>query len=393
MKKKMTALLLAMTLLLTWGTAVSAADAEPKTYGEILFDLGLVKGTDAGLEEDKELNRAQMIAILNRLSEREGEAAFTPPVTPTFSDVPKNHWAYADIEKAYHNGVTTGIGGGKFGAGNKITYQQAVTLLARVAGFDINYANAVEEGWEIGIALIGEKAPTANLFRGDVFELMVWTLVTSQGEDEEIFLIHSIPSISSAKREVFLNMDPLSMYNPMMPVFEYGALINNYEGDDKFIADAAQKQEQYMTEAAKVIGAFKGVGEEVDFAAFFKAAAAGGQAIALPYDWSVYSYDEEIGEFGYWGSTYAELTADGMLSGDVQATEGGDYFEAANPVVWKYASVQVDGKAVDAYYVLMDIETYEGELETFELFVLVDDKGVYKAALVGVHGDGAYVRE
>lgn len=87
--------------------------AEVPTYGTLLHDMKLIGGTDKGLEEDKTLTRAQMMVILERLTV--AEADVTLPEEPTFTDVPKSHWAYTAVEKAFAEGVTTGVGEGTFG--------------------------------------------------------------------------------------------------------------------------------------------------------------------------------------------------------------------------------------------------------------------------------------
>ncbi len=389
-------LLTVVLLLMSMGTAAYAAEGEAKsmTHGEVLFELGLINGTNEGLQEDREINRAQMIAIVNRLSEREGDKPFAPPAVPTFSDVPKTHWAYADIEKAYANGVTTGIGQGKFGVGNKITHQQAVTLLARTAGYEIDYANAVEEGWDLGIWLDADKPATANLYRSDVFELMVSTLALSIDEEEELYFFHLIPSISQEHRDWLMSDANIYLYNPMMQDFVYEPIADSYSGDDEGYAEASRRQFEYTTEVAKVLELYKGARDEAAFDAFFKQASGGKSSIAMPYEWSSFELDGEWGEFGYYGSTRAELTADGVFAGTIEATEGNDYLEAETLSVWQYGTVTVDGKKVTPYYVLMELPLgFEDDFEFYELFVLVDDQGVYKAAAVGSHGDGVYVRK
>ncbi|MCR2805966.1 S-layer homology domain-containing protein [Paenibacillus soyae] len=390
MKNKLIAIMAALTLLMAWGSPAYAEDRI--TYGEALKELGLIQGTDQGLKEDAQLTREQMVTILARLSDREGQAAFTPPAVPSFSDVPKSHWAYSDIEKAYELGITTGIGGGKFGIGNKVTYQQAVTFLARVAGFDIDYANAIEQGAEIGINLVADKEATANLYRGDVFELMVWTLVVSTDDAGEELLIYLIPTIDPEVRDAFLDSNIFLYYNPMGAAYLYEAAEDAYEGDDEFLAEASLKQHQYTTQVAEVISAFVGSEKEVSYSDFFKAASKGGSVLEMPYDWAVYSEESEYEEFGIWGTSYINLDADGTLYGTVESTEGGADESASNPTVWQFGKTQVDGRSVDAYYVLMENEWSDGETGLVELFVLVDDKGVYKAAIIGSYGDGVYTR-
>ena len=51
---------------------------------------------------------------------------FAANSSPTFSDVPTNHWAYSYVERAADNGWVNGIGNGKFGVDNNVTYGDAV---------------------------------------------------------------------------------------------------------------------------------------------------------------------------------------------------------------------------------------------------------------------------
>ena len=50
---------------------------------------------------------------------------------PTFTDVPSNHWSYSYVEKAAENGWVSGIGNGKFGVDNQVTYAEFSTMLVR----------------------------------------------------------------------------------------------------------------------------------------------------------------------------------------------------------------------------------------------------------------------
>lgn len=51
--------------------------------------------------------------------------------TSKFSDVPTTHWAYSYVEKAAENGWVTGIGNGKFGVDQQVTYAELCTMLVR----------------------------------------------------------------------------------------------------------------------------------------------------------------------------------------------------------------------------------------------------------------------
>lgn len=50
---------------------------------------------------------------------------------PTFTDVPTTHWAYDFVEEAVENGWVAGIGDGKFGPDQSVTYAQFATMLVR----------------------------------------------------------------------------------------------------------------------------------------------------------------------------------------------------------------------------------------------------------------------
>lgn len=56
---------------------------------------------------------------------------FAASSSPTFSDVPATHWAYAYVEEAADNGWVNGIGNGKFGVDNNVTYGELALMLGR----------------------------------------------------------------------------------------------------------------------------------------------------------------------------------------------------------------------------------------------------------------------
>ena len=56
---------------------------------------------------------------------------FASAAGPTFSDVQPNHWAYSYVERAAEHGWVNGVGNGKFGAENQITYSEMSVLLMR----------------------------------------------------------------------------------------------------------------------------------------------------------------------------------------------------------------------------------------------------------------------
>lgn len=179
MKKLFCVLPFGLTLVLLMGMFSFAV--ETPTYGQLLFDLGIISGANGDLNEGGEIKREEMVVILNRLSaEYKNFQNYVAPKQPSFIDVPLTHWAYRDIEFALSNGLTSGVGNGKFGLGHKINYNQASLFLIRSLGHDtsdVRYDAAsasIMNNYGLGFMkhLDGEE----TLTRGAVFELLAKTL-------------------------------------------------------------------------------------------------------------------------------------------------------------------------------------------------------------------------
>ena len=56
---------------------------------------------------------------------------FAASGSPTFSDVPTTHWAYSYVERAADNGWVNGVGNGKFGVDQQVTYGELALMLGR----------------------------------------------------------------------------------------------------------------------------------------------------------------------------------------------------------------------------------------------------------------------
>ena len=95
-----------------------------------MVDKGVIKGyTATTFAPDGDLTRAQMATMLYRLAgspEVEGEC--------TFVDVAKDAWYVKEVTWAEKNGVVNGVGKGKFDPEGKITREQLVVMMHRLAG-------------------------------------------------------------------------------------------------------------------------------------------------------------------------------------------------------------------------------------------------------------------
>jgi hypothetical protein len=87
---------------------------------------GLFQGSDGKFMPTTGMNRAMFITVVWRLS---GSPKAT--TTSSFTDVSSGAWYKDALDWAVENGVTDGIGDGKFGPNNLITREQVATMLLR----------------------------------------------------------------------------------------------------------------------------------------------------------------------------------------------------------------------------------------------------------------------
>lgn len=79
----------------------------------------------------KPVTRAEMATILCNV---QGATVFLYTDDTLFSDVPASHWANRYVVKAADLGLVSGYGNRKFGPSDKVTYEQAVTMLVTASG-------------------------------------------------------------------------------------------------------------------------------------------------------------------------------------------------------------------------------------------------------------------
>ena len=83
----------------------------------------------------KPVTRAEMATILCNV---QGATVFLYPDGSVFTDVPASHWANPYVVEAAYLGLVSGYGNGKFGPSDKVTYEQAVTMLVTASGLGEN---------------------------------------------------------------------------------------------------------------------------------------------------------------------------------------------------------------------------------------------------------------
>ena len=114
------------------------ADFPPSATGydeaEQLYNSGITQGCSSSplmFCPNCPLSRTQLAVFLVRAS-----GTSIPSVSqPTFSDVPRGHWAFDFVEAAAAAGITQGCGDGKFCPSDEVTRAQAATMIKRAAGW------------------------------------------------------------------------------------------------------------------------------------------------------------------------------------------------------------------------------------------------------------------
>jgi len=108
------------------GTHIFCEDIDWLVENEITGGFG-----DGTFRPGASITRGSMAAFLYRY---EGEPAFTPPETPTFSDVPTTHVFYKEIEWAVSEGLTGGFTDGSFKPSAPITRGSMAAFFYRLDG-------------------------------------------------------------------------------------------------------------------------------------------------------------------------------------------------------------------------------------------------------------------
>lgn len=90
---------------------------------------GWMKGTSSTqFSPNRTLNRAETVAIMVKALGLQDKSA----TSQSFKDVPKNHWAWREIEIAREHGIIHGKGNGIFAPGEILTREQVAAMLDNV---------------------------------------------------------------------------------------------------------------------------------------------------------------------------------------------------------------------------------------------------------------------
>ena len=111
--------------------------AKALTY---LYDYNIISGyDDAHYWPDNFITRAEIAKLFSMFG------ALEIPISNTFSDVPKTHWAYSYIASAVHEGWISGYSDGTFHPENYITRAEMISLINKVLNRRVKTENLLAD--------------------------------------------------------------------------------------------------------------------------------------------------------------------------------------------------------------------------------------------------------
>jgi len=183
MLKKSAALTVCLALLLCLAVPALGYTDSAQSAGDKLYTLGLVQGTENGLELDAAAQRCEAIALIIRLSGREQEA-LSGSWTQPFVDVPD--WAAPYIGYGWAQGLVRGVDESHCAPEEPASANDFVTLVLRALGYDDDrgdffWGSAVSTGYSLGLC----RGEYAAFTRGDLFEIALSALTAAPGDGED----------------------------------------------------------------------------------------------------------------------------------------------------------------------------------------------------------------
>ncbi|MBE7052286.1 MAG: S-layer homology domain-containing protein [Ruminococcaceae bacterium] len=143
-----------------------SAIADNTQYADILYELGLFKGTDNGYELDIPFTREQAATMLVRLVGEE-DNALSGEYEHQFDDVWQERWSYKYIMYCYENEITKGTSKYFFEPERNISAAEFVTLVLRILGYQEAEPETAEDMAIHNYLLSSEKAKI--IFESDKF--------------------------------------------------------------------------------------------------------------------------------------------------------------------------------------------------------------------------------
>lgn len=128
-----------MSLSLLCGSTMASATsstADESTIQQVIEALGIINGDTSGnLNLSANVTRAEFVKMLVCASTSKDQLSAVSNVSP-FKDVPYSYWAAGYIKTAVDLGLVSGYVDGTFRPSQKVTLEEAVTMVERLLGYE-----------------------------------------------------------------------------------------------------------------------------------------------------------------------------------------------------------------------------------------------------------------
>ena len=157
------------------GTINNNYPGDTEAQAQMLYDLGLFKGTDKGFALEKSMTRAEASVMLTRLLGAE-KTALAGNWKHPFIDVPQ--WADKYVGWLYQNGLTKGVSATLYGSQRNVTCGQYCIFLTRAhLDADSYQGTAFVDNDEV------RQTDVEGFFRGDAVSLSARLLSTNYAKN------------------------------------------------------------------------------------------------------------------------------------------------------------------------------------------------------------------
>lgn len=157
------------------GTINNNYPGDTEAQAQMLYDLGLFKGTDKGFALEKSMTRAEASVMLTRLLGAE-KTALAGNWKHPFTDVPQ--WADKYVGWLYQNGLTKGVSAAKYGSQRNVTCDQYCIFLTRArCDYDSYAGTAFVDNDEV------RQTDEEGFIRGDAVSLSARLLSTNYAKN------------------------------------------------------------------------------------------------------------------------------------------------------------------------------------------------------------------
>ena len=152
------------------GTINNNYPGDTEAQAQMLYDLGLFKGTDKGFALEKSMTRAEASVMLTRLLGAE-KTALAGNWKHPFTDVPQ--WADKYVGWLYQNGLTKGVSATKFGADSPVTTAMYLTFMLRALGYQDGTDFFWNTPWDAAVkaGVLPAQTDWTTLTRGEMVRI------------------------------------------------------------------------------------------------------------------------------------------------------------------------------------------------------------------------------